>query len=298
MNRSASIVLVLLGVVALVAAVQVVHFGDQPEYYHSISPGPTTETAVNATLAEYGQSITREEALVVYSDLSGQGQRVIWETMAAEGWELRLRGVGNGIAGLQYGGDAIRLGLGRYVLEYQGEFYYLSAYGDTGFDGLFELMAGLVLFGVGIPLVLVGLVRLDELQVTSSVLMAIAVVTALSIAEFGWFSVTGLVGLLGLGFLAGAISAAFTWICIRSVVEWVDMLPPEQQLKRRGSVAAAFGSVTLLLALVFTLGVLALSGLLNVAMVAFLAFAIPTAIAWHGLDRILVRTVQQRFREG
>lgn len=298
MKHSTSIVLVVVGVALLIAAVQIVHFGNQPEFYHSISPGPDSETALNASLDEYGDAVTREEVLVEYSDLPASGQRIVRERMAAEGRELRLRGAGNGIPGLEYGGDAIGLGQGRFFLAYEGEYYVLDAYGDDGFSGLFELMTGLVLFGIAVPTVLGGLASSDELAATASALTALTVVTSLSVVGFGWFGVTGLAELLALGLLAGAVSAAIAWLSVRTIVGRVERsLPSERHLRRRLGMAGMIGGGALLVTLLVAIGHLAPLELLDVTMVLFLTFAIPAAVAWHGFDGVVHRTLRRTVRE-
>lgn len=283
---AAPLVLALLGAGLLIGGLQTVHFGDQPEFHHRVQAGPADDDALNDALASIDRdALERADVVFEYTELSPTAKDAFRTGLAADDGRVTRRGEGKGAPEFAYPGHYHAPDAGEYYVAYEGDYYRVETSGDSGFPGLPEVFAATVALLVGVPLGLGGLALTDRLRVTASSLAGLWAVTVLSVIDFDWFGLTGLVELLGVGLLSGALAGVVAWTALGLVPgDILRNFGAERPLTRRSWLGGVFGSAGLWLLFVLNVGLLGLSGLIDLAMVAVLSFAVPAGVAWHGLD--------------
>lgn len=276
------LLLAMLGVGLLVVGLQTVHFGEQPEFHYHVQPGPADEAALNDSLGRMDASLDRDDVVFDVSSLSHTTQEIIWAALAAEDGQVTRRGFGNGASEFEYPGDHSALGHGQYYLTDGDDYYRLSTRGDSGFPGLFEMIAAGVLFVVATPLALYGLARTDSLRVTASTLPGLGTVTALSAIGFGWFGRTGLLELIGIGLAVGAVSGLAVWFVIGEFSTAGRPVANRNGTNARNrGVSLAYGGLGVLVILGLYAFVDLRIDLVKLATLCFLGFASGAAVEWH-----------------
>lgn len=290
-----TLVLAFLGAGLLIVGLQTVHFGDQPEFHHTVQPGPADDASLNESARSMsGGSTDRADVVFEYGDLSPSTQELFREALAADGEGVIRRGSGNGAPEFAYPGDHVAPGSGQYYVAYRGDYYRIQTNGDGGFPGLPERIAAGVLLALGAPMMLVGLAWTDRLRATASTLTGVAGVVVPTLSDFTWFGATGLLELVGLGLGLGLVTSLGTWYLLGPIRGGTERPQDDRSTPdRRPSIAAAYGSLTLLVVLGFESLSPGGIGLLTLLTLCVLGFGAGAAVEWHRDESAVVRRVSE-----